>query len=317
MKRKILACVVACATLFLGMGYAFWTDSLQINTTADSGKLEVKFVDLDAYGTYGDETGKWAVFTGIPGNESVNAQAVFADNSYNKLATPEEIAAFYDSINEYTKTTFNAYQENPVKLQNLAEISLPVDNAYGAGTNTSDVIKVSIDDIYPGYAQLFRTDILNTGTLAAKLSDIKLDLGQFEPDVQNMIGVCLDVVYEDGTLVKGITSNDTFTIDGVEFVRLSALEAANIANGENGDILYIYPDNDNTMDAIFGVAMDPDYAGVYTTGHVDTNNHSIYAPSKSDAASQLKAANFTIDFLWDQFNVADPYVDSTPAVTPR
>lgn len=309
MKRKILACVVACATLFLGMGYAFWTDSLQIDTTADTGKLEVKFVDLDAYGTYGDETGKWAVYTGIPGNESVNAEAVFHDHSYNKLDSQADINAFFNSIDEYTKTTFDAYQIAPVDIEDLEDVILPVDNAYGGDDHASDAIKVDISNMYPGYAQLFRTDILNTGTLAAKLTDIDLTLGEFEENVDDMIGVCLDVVYEDGTVVKavdGAAAEDIFEIDGVEFIRLSALEDAVISGGPGADpddILYIYPSNDNTMDAIFGVAMDPDYAGAYTTGHVGAAN-----AVGVDADTQKKEANFVIDFLWDQFNVdADGY----------
>lgn len=302
MKRKVLACVVACATLFLGMGYAYWTNSLQINTTANTGKLEVKFVDLDAYGTYADENG-WAVFTGIPGNDRVNAETVFADTSYNLLADPEDITAYLNSIAAYTKTTFSATQ------QNTGTLAAGVDDAYQAGTITSDTINVNLSKMYPGFAQLFRADILNTGTIAAKLANMKVTVGSDNPSIKSMIGVSMSVLRENHNTPVRVLNADgpdkTFTIGGQKFVRLSALTDSLIkdmtANVE--DFLYLYPNNDpnkdNTMDVIFGVAMDPDYTGVYTTGHTGLNN------GKDDSLTQMKNANASFQFLWDQFNTKE------------
>lgn len=296
MKRKILACVVACATLFLGMGYAYWTDGLQIASTADSGKLEVKFVDLDAYGTYGDETGKWAVLTGIPGNDKIPASKFFDDGSYNEFATLTGVTNFYNSINHYTKTTFAAVQVNGVALTEPPV----VDNAYHAGAIISDKIAVDIDNIYPGYAQLFRTDILNTGTLAAKLASMSIQMGGSNDTMKNMIGISLSVLKESGAKIRVLdstTAGDYFMLGGEKFIRISKLTPSMIQDMTAGDdLLYIYPDDDNTFDAVFGVAMDPDYGGTYTTGHVGLTS------ANNDSLSQIKSANFTIDFGWDQFN---------------
>jgi hypothetical protein len=307
MKRKILACVVACATLFLGMGYAFWTNSLQINTTADTGELKVKFVDLDYFGAYGDENG-WAVYTGKPRNEEL-ATSIFDDAAYNKLADNKAIQDYWKGLAKYTKSTFSAIQVSPSAIVEPPQ----VDSDYRTGTNMSDTIKINTTDMYPGYAQLFRTDILNAGTIAAKLADVKIDYtGNPDQVMKDMIGVSLKVVYEDGTNVDVLnpTGNNYFTIDNVKFVKLSALDNANWLKGAD-NLLYVFPgDNDkNTMDAIFGVAMDPDYAGANTTGHIVAANHSAFASGKSDAASQNKAVDFTMKFLWDQFNTETPYED--------
>lgn len=324
MKRKILACVVACATLFLGMGYAFWTSSLQIDTTATTGELNVTFCDLAVYGQYADEREGWAIFTGIPGNEFEPANFFdrtgvdpddINDQPYNIIATEQQLDAYAAQIAKYTKTWFDAGLENP---ENIPD---DIDEAYGpnrywdgwlwfghwVNTNTdgADTIKVDITKIYPGYAQMFRTDILNTGTLAAKLSDINVTMKDTQHDtdaVKNMIGISVKVLNENGKAVKVLNANDsdTFTIEGVDFVRLSALEAGRVtvSAGNGDDILYIMP-GVNTMDAIFGVAMDPDYDGAYTTGHVGLNP----ASTADDANSELKDAGFVINFLWDQFNV--------------
>lgn len=298
MKRKILACVVACATLFLGMGYAFWTNSLQLDTTANTGKLEVKFVDLDAYGTFGDEQGKWAVFTGIPGNNHVHAEDVFKEGSYNELATQGQMTAFFDSIDSFTKTTFAAVQANGVALTEPPQL----DDVYRAGAIASDKISVNFTNMYPGYGQLFRTDILNTGTLAAKLAGMSIKADGTNPIMKSMIGVSLSVAYETGPAIRVLETNApgaTFTLGDQTFVRLSALTDTMIRDMTNkADYLYIYPDANNTMDAIFGVAMDPDWGGAYTTGRVGLSP----ASTKLDADSQGKNGSFTIKFNWDQFN---------------
>lgn len=335
MKRKILACVVACATLFLGMGYAFWTSSLQIDTTATTGELNVTFCDLGVYGQYADEQTGWAIFTGIPDEEFVPANFFdrtdvdpddINDQPYNIIATEEQLDAYAADVAKYTKTAFGAGLENP---ENIPD---DIDEAYGpdrywdgwwffgnwVNTNTdgADKINVDITKIYPGYAQMFRTDILNTGTLAAKLSDIDVTLSDTANDndtIKDMIGISVKVFNEDGKAVKVLNADaaDTFTIEGVDFVRLSALEAGDVTvnAGDGDDLLYIMP-GVNTMDAIFGVAMDPDYDGAYTTGHVGLDP----ASTADDADSQLKDAGFTIDFLWDQFNVdAEGYEDDAVA----
>ncbi|MEL7656411.1 MAG: hypothetical protein AAGU75_10945 [Bacillota bacterium] len=330
MKRKILACVLACATLFLGMGYAFWTSSLQIDTTATTGELDVTFCDMALYGQYADENDGWAIFTGIPGNEFTPDMFFDRGNEnnsnqlYNIIATQADLNAYKASVEKYTKTWFSAGLSNP------SDIPAGADDQYGPGlrwegnwwwghmvetdTNGADTINVNITDIYPGYAQMFRTDILNIGTIAAKLSDLKLTMKDTANDtaaVRDMIGISVKVLNESGKAVKVLdaATEDIFTIGDVDFVRLSALdkETTTVSYHEEGsdDLLYIMP-GVNTMDAIFGVAMDPDYNGAYTTGHtglVTTNN---------DADSQLKDAGFTIQFLWDQFNVDSENYD--PAV---
>ena len=331
MKRKILACVVACATLFLGMGYAFWTSSLQIDTTATTGELNVTFCDLGLYGQYADERTGWAIFTGVPDEEFIPANFFdrsgvdpddINDQSYNIIATDEQLDAYAAKVQSYTKTSFGAALDDPENIPddideaygpdrywdgikwNGHELPYPWGQFVNTNTDGADTINVEINEIYPGYAQMFRTDILNTGTLAAKLSDIDVTLKDTAKDndtVKNMIGISVKVLNENNKAVKVLEANaaDTFTVEGVDFVRLSALEAGrvNVTAGEGDDLLYIMP-GVNTMDAIFGVAMDPDYDGDFTTGHVGATD-----AAGVDADSQLKDAGFIINFLWDQFNV--------------
>lgn len=296
MKRKILVCVLACATLFLGMGYAYWTDSLQIDTKATTGNLEVKFVDLAVFGQYGNEELGWAINNGIPGAPGAANNYFDRGTQYNIPWEAVDMNQYKASIANYTKTDFTAALKSPISV-----VPAGADNAYGPTTNASDGFDVSITDIYPGYAQIFRTDIINIGTLAARLSDVKVQMGNVSgAHLDDMIGVSLKVVAENSQLIKVLDPTDAsqyFTIGGEKFVRLSALNSVGITEGLGDDTLYIYPGT-NTMDAYLGVAMDPDYDGAFTTGHVGLTP----ASDKVDANTQLKEANFRINFLWDQFN---------------
>jgi len=301
MKRKVLACVLACAMLFLGMGYAYWTDSLQIDTAVTTGELDVRFVDLALFGQYPDEDG-WAIFDGVDGDGFDLADTRWNNKpgSYNKIMTDEQKEAYEDRIVGYTETAFAA------KLVNARTLGQPIgDNDYVSGTWSSDKIEISVTDMYPGYAQLFRADIVNPGTLAARLSELNVALNSYSnDDVKDMIGISLEVMREAGAEVINLLDGetDTFFIDGVEFVRLSALEAvySDLQNNE----LFLYPSQEKDtfrMDLILGVAMDPDAAGVYTTGSVDAGNPN----GNDDASTQNMSAAFTIQFGWDQFNTPE------------
>lgn len=138
-----------------------------------------------------------------------------------------------------------------------------------ANTNGSDKIEITVNKMYPGYAQAFRSDILNVGEIAAKAMlgiAVFINQEQYHPaGGQNGENVF--------KLAKALNLGDDayFTVGGVEFVRLSALEQADPevlrTALENAEIL-CSPATDNRMDLFMGVAMDPDAKGqVSATDH--------------------------------------------------
>ena len=165
--------------------------------------------------------------------------------------------------------------------------------------------------MYPGYAQAFRTDIVNVGDIAAKLSDIKFDVkaGNNVGNLEDMIGLALLVEGEQYNpkvnpngwnifkLAANVDSSKVFTVGGVEFVRLSALKDADFVKQlENSKAMLCAPATDNRMDLFLGVAMDPDAKGDYTTGTA------AKMTDKEDKDSQNKEVEVAIKLLWDQFN---------------
>ena len=311
-KKSIISGVLALSLILAGTGYAYWTDTLSVKAKATTGELDVTFADLGLYAQYGDEgpAGTWSIVDGI--GESGYLPSDFfrrGTSDYNKIAKNGSIDAYYERSKKYNNVEFNA------ELEDAAPIEHFVGHYATANTMGSDKIKLDIKNMYPGYAQAFRTDVLNVGTLAAKLSNIKFEVeADKTKKAQDMLGIALYTHQEqyspdkskDGLNVfklaksLGLKESQYFTVGGVDFVRLSALKSVDqevIKKAiENAEIL-TSPSTDNRLDLFVGVAMDPDAEGVYTTGSTDKLNK-----NNDDADSENGEATVTVDFLWDQFN---------------
>lgn len=320
-KKKVLLGAVALSMVLAGTGYAYWTDSLNITTKATTGSMDVKFVDLGLYAQYTNEleSGKgWSIIDGVNESGYVDG-SFFADScNYNQIADQAKIDQHKKESSLYNKVSYDA------KLVDKQKLGKQV-TAYGENTDASDKIVLEINEMYPGYAQTFRTDIVNTGDIAAKLSKIVVSTSAHDKvtdmgNLNDMIGVALYTHREcsedtdakgDGDvfgLAKQFDAADKFSVGGVEFVRLSAI----LANTSYNDVLQrnrIYVNNDCRMDAVIAVAMDPDASGKYTTGSTDLTNYQ--KDEAKDAKSMNKGIKISVDFFWDQFN--EGMEDNAPA----
>lgn len=321
-KRKFLAGILVLSTVLMGTGYAYWTDALNITTKATTGELNVKFLDLALYGQYGGEDNEygWSIIDGIDTGWVGSEDGKFyfgRGEDHNKIGSDTSLETYADRTKGFNNVKFTAdYNDRTNTLENATNAVNP---AYDNTTIIDDQIKVTLDKIYPGYAQAFQADIANVGNIAAKLSKVEvkaIETGTKEAsNEQKEIGVALyvqreyagpngaidgkeghvNVLASDGAATD---SDDYFTVGGVKFIRLSALEELNKVEITE-PLLYATPD-DNRMDVYFAVAMDPDAEGKYTSGT---------ATARTDVADELsenKSVEITMDFLWDQFNVNNP-----------
>lgn len=306
-KKSIICTILAMSMILAGTGYAYWTDTLNVTTKATTGDLDVTFVDLGLYAQYGNEgategTNLWSIIDGVGDDGFIPADS-FARHAtdYNSVAVAGSIDSYKTAAEGYNSVDFTAGLVKPT------EIGQQAGKSYAADVNGSDGIKITMSNIYPGYAQAFRTDIVNLGSIAAKLSNLTFSATNGKGEslnsaMENLLGVALMVNREhgnDGSVFKlanalGLTDNEVFTIGGVDFVRLSALKAIDSAKLENSMLLA--SPNVNEMDLFIGVAMDPDASGSYTTGSVAS------LTENKDSDSQSKGAIISIDLLWDQFN---------------
>lgn len=285
-----------------GTGYAYWTDSLNITTNATSGNMDVKFMDLGLMAQYNDGNYGWSIIDGIGNDGAVGADYFTRGKSdYNIIAAKGTVDKYYARADGYNDVSFDAKLVEPGKLNvTIGEYQA------SASVNVSDKIEVNMENIYPGYAQAFRTDVGNVGNIAAKLSNIVVSTsGDNTGNVEDMIGVAFLALRECNEekngkvmgLAEQFDKKDIFTIGGVDFVRLSALKKADLSKVEYfNNTLFVVPSK-NRIDFDWAVAMDPDAEGNYTTGSTKVNN-----TKNDDNASMGRSISISMDFKWDQFN---------------
>ena len=315
-RNTLVGGMVALGLVLSGTAYAYWTDSLNVTTKATTGDFGVKFVDLGLYGQYGDETNKgagWSIVDGIGDNSYVGDQFFLRGASdYNIIAKPGSIDAYKERAKGSNNVDFNA------ELKDKEKLTKDIGRAYKkAVTDASGKVVLTVDNMYPGYAQAFRSDIVNVGDIAAKLSNIKfesknLDGAKESGNLDEMIGVAVFLhreQYEPNKtgneptfkLAKaladnGVDSSKFFKVGGVDFVRLSALNDADVKAALQNNIIKCAPASDQRLDMFVGVAMDPDAEGKFTTGTVEDRK------DNDDKLSQGKGIQLSMDLLWDQFN---------------
>lgn len=310
-RKSMIGGIAALSLILAGTGYAYWTDTLNVTTKATTGDLDVTFVDLGLYAQYGNEQvgNGWSIVDGIK-RDSKNGfipddYFMRGTDNYNIIAKPGTVDKYVKSAEGINNVTFDASYGD-----DAGSISKQI-GPYTTATIGSDNIKLEVNNMYPGYAQAFRTDIINLGTLAARLSNMEFEVKGVDdkPFDSDMLGLAVLVQKEqsadDGNAFKlsaKLGSGDNyFTIGGVDFIRLSAL------TGEDGKMIQKVLQNNeilaspsaNRLDLFLAVGMDPDAEGYYTTGstHVTPKNEKA-----EDADSQNNAASISINMLWDQFN---------------
>ena len=308
--KSLVGSVLALSLVLAGTGYAYWTDTLSINTKATTGEFGVKFADLGLYAQYNNETlkGGWSIVDGVKHGAN---DGFVADDFFMRGTTDYDIIAKPGSIDEYHKEA-KGFNKVEFDAELVGAETLKKGPAVYVGSKGSDTIDVTIEKMYPGYAQAFRTDIVNIGDIAAKLGNIKFEVeaGADADKLEEMIGLALLVEGEQYNpvtlpgwnvfkLAANFTDDKVFTVGGVRFVRLSALKDASFVDElKDKEAMLCAPATDNRMDLFLGVAMDPDAEGVYTTGSTKKMN-----VTNDDTLSQNKKINVKIKLLWDQFNV--------------
>lgn len=311
-RKSLISGIMALSLVLAGTGYAYWTDTLNVTTKATTGDFGVTFADLGLYAQYSNELlhcKGWSIVDGIGDSGYVDAQFFMRGTSdYNSIAKPGTIDAYKNRAKGYNNVEFNA------ELKDAKAIPKNVGPYTTANTKGSDRIELTVQKMYPGYAQAFRTDILNVGDIAAKLANMKFQVKELDGmeigKAKEMLGLAVLINreqyapnhHEENVFKLAAFLNDsskTFKVGGVDFVRLSALEDKDFKDALANNLVLCAPATDQRMDLFLGIAMDPDAKGVFTTGTVEN----FVGPAEKDLESQNKGVQIGIDLLWDQFNV--------------
>ena len=120
-KTKFMIGALVLSMGLLGTGYAYWTDTLAVSTTVDTGHLNVKFANHQSKDTY------------------LNDIVHDVDGRY---------------------TTF------------VSTTSLLDGPAEGDYDNEEDLISIELSELVPGAYTCVKADMVNTGTVAARLAKV-------------------------------------------------------------------------------------------------------------------------------------------------
>lgn len=317
MKKRFIACVLACAMLLMGTGFAYWTDLINLKATANTGYLDVNFTAAEKKGNNWVPIEGSGVTTEAAYHSDTSPAAVITDTDHVDLSLYNLYPGHYQM---YSATVANsgtvAAKLGAIKMaiggdstvaQDMIGVRLTASSTYTTEASQGDPIygpdknNVITERCY-NYLfchEHFAHDWVVTGFLTGYYAGKKYGT--------QIIGYeTIPGQTTTNPVAINFPAEQTFTIDGVTFVRLSALSNVKVdVDKAITNILYLT--NNSTMKFDVTIGMDPDAEGLYTSGSAFLNNPN----GKSDSASQSKQAWIDFSLVWDQYNATKPPV--TPA----
>lgn len=289
MKKKIIACVLACATLLMGTGFAYWTDLININATAETGYLDVNFTKAESIGNN---------FEAVEGGlEEQSAYDTTSSNAAFVGSNPDEVSFGITDLYPGHYEVFTASVDNVGTVAaKLGKVSTSI---TGSNSMTKDMIGISIAadasyiteyDTETTYKDVFVNCIKIFGC-DHKHVWVGLCRGYYTKIV-DVVGEHIVENHNDDVEIN-LPEGSTFVIGDVTFVRLSALKDVAVAE-QVSNLLYLT--NNSAMEFIVTIGMDSDAVGNYTTGSTSVNrpNH--------DSNTQNTTASVNLGLVWDQYN---------------
>ena len=218
------------AVLVTGAGYAYWTDSITVNNTIETGKLEVTL--LGAQEKYNVD--QW-------GNQSWNKNPELKDN-----------------VDMLANSQGETYDLHMGKWKDLSGLTTRFDT-------TNNTISFNFQNMYPGCTGYTEFSAKNTGTVPAAIQTVSFGGTLDNSEIASELGSAMKVDYsftisnaDTGVVRKTITESD---------VALSALESTLKADLEG---LYLLPGEELTSGATdeegMGYTMNFKIPGTSLTG---------------------------------------------------
>jgi hypothetical protein len=299
MKKRFIACIVACAMLLMGTGYAYWADVITLNATVDTGNFDVRLKEASYISEFTDYSECWDT-------NSLTREAFKNTNAQVDAATP---TIDDDDLNLTLTNMYPGYaQAYRFKADNYGTLAAKLAN---------------IEIVKNGWTSPMK-DMIGMNLTATVKNQVYV-YGWVE-----VLGWCWIPVNASGTAESstGTPVVGDFAIDGVQFTQLTKLsEIAGFDHVTDGlpddDLLYLdvhktvnvedYDDvaenlvtegwltGELNSEVIFNlsIGMNPDAAGAYTSGSTYITDPASWP---ADADSQNKSMVLNLVFNWDQYN---------------
>lgn len=275
MKKRLIACVLTCATLLMGTGFAYWTDLINVSATAETGILEVNFTEAKSLGNNFE-----------PLNSAISSESAYDSTKRTATVVDKDNISF--DITDIYPGHYEVFETSVVNAGTVAaklgKVNMSVN---GSNQMTKDIIGIALDaDASYSVTGHCHVEQCNSPKTCAKPGHYKfLGIWYHYTDTKS---ITKDVSID-------LPADATFKIDGTTFVRLSALKDVAVSE-QLSNLLYLT--NDSKMSFAVAIGMDPDAKGKFTTGSAALNN-----PNKNqDSNTQNTTAKVTMGLVWDQYN---------------
>ena len=272
MKKRFIACIIACAMLLIGTGYAYWTDQFTLKATVDTGNFEVALTAAQASERFTDFYNPLKNDLTPDYSSSGGAVLTSIDSTTGSHEVEFQLLDMYPGYGQ--KFVF--------KADNLGTVAAKLSNITvsheGWGAELEKAIGINIQARINNRSY---TWVKNRWVEGLSLNDIIVS----EPDI-------LDAIF----------GKVDFTIDGIPFVNLENLSKIN-ADSNDFLLLDVEKSGDykktHEVEIIVRIAMDPDSEGEFTSGKTWNRG---YAGNGADVNTENQNKILTLTFNWDQYN---------------
>lgn len=296
MKKRILACVLACAMLLMGTGYAYWTNLLNVNAKAETGKLNVNFTKAEYVGNNFAATG------------ALTAESAYDSTTHTPTLTDDKNVTF-----DVTEIYPGHYEVFSTEVNNAGTVAAKLGKIKASISSSNDMTESMIGIAIAGTQSYTTEESRQVDEYGWDWVFVPCDpncnkWGHCHTYVNGVRGIYVlqytvvgSHIEKDSTThttpvdhdaLLGLPQGSTFTIGTVTFVRLSALDDLSVSQ----NLLYL--NNASNMKFNVWIGMDPDAAGDYTTGSSVAGN----PKGNYDINTQHTSASVTLGFVWDQYN---------------
>lgn len=278
MKKRILACVVACAMLLMGSGYAYWTDLINVSAQADTGDLNVDFTAAS-----------------YEGNNFLATNAALPESAYD--STGRTVSFTNNNVTLGISDLYPGHYEMfDTTVDNVGTVAAKLGKIDATLSGNNSEARKLIGIAIAATSEYETTQVVQKPDYGWKLVWVGCGIFRHKEWVWDIVGYHdeTQTVPINGDVALGLPTGSTFVIDGIIFVRLTSLPDLNV-NEQTSNILYLT--NDSTMNFQITIGMDPDAGGAYTTGKAQARN-----TANNDANSENQYEAVTLGLIWDQYN---------------
>lgn len=151
-KVKLLIAVLVCSVMMMGVGYAWWQDSITVATTVNTGDLNMEFKDGSSI---------------IEQSGYITGSFEFGEEEITETVTVRELKCCWPECNrEHTHTIWcHIHNDSCYK-----EVQKPVSNTV----DNKKVLECTLNNLYPGASVVLRIPVKNAGSIGAYFDKVTI-----------------------------------------------------------------------------------------------------------------------------------------------